>query len=166
MIAANFIGSSIVIATILLVQQCNGKGKIINMYVRPDNESNTTTCPGQPCESLDYYAGLTNYSNNTSFLFIPGLHTLSKSFKIKNVMNIQLFCMRQHNDKNEIASAEIQCKVTAGLIFENVQFLSIKNLDISSCGQKIASSTYNNARNHDLILVAVAFKNVVTLTMY
>ncbi len=109
------------------------------LYVRPDNGSNTT-CPRQPCETLDHYANV-SHLNNTKFIFMPGLHTLSKNFRIDSLMNIELNSM--NDSRNETEIAEIQCYKAAGFIFKNVNFLTIKNLNISACGQNISVSTYS-----------------------
>ncbi len=129
--------------------QNNEENKI--MYVRPDNGFNTTTCPGQPCESLDYYTGLTNYSNNTSFIFIPGLHALSKSFTFTNCRNIQLLGIKNTFSRNQTVSTEIQCNISAGFIFENVENLVIKNMKINLCILKLNNTqVYNTIFNESL----------------
>ncbi len=143
--------------------QNNEENKI--MYIRPDNGSNTT-CPGQPCEPLDYYAGLTNYSNNACFIFISGLHTLSKSFTITNGTNNQLLGVNDTFSRNQTVSTEIQCNTSAGFIFENVEYLIIKNLKIDVCGQVIPANIYNNTSIPLSMQTAVALKNIFILTMY
>ncbi len=141
----------------LLAHHCNGEDKIV--YVRPDNGSNTT-CPGQSCEPLDYYAGLTNYSNNTSFIFISGLHTLSKNFGIANLTNIQLISFKSTE------YAEIHCVTKAGLIFDSIKYLTVKNMKLSSCEQEIPANIYNNTNIPLSMQAAIALKNIFTLTMY
>ncbi len=128
------------------------------LYVRPDNGSNTT-CPRQPCETLDQYANV-SHLNNTQFIFMPGLHTLSKNFRIDFLMNIELNSM--NDSRNETGIAEIQCYKAAGFMFKNVKFLTIKNLQISACGQYIPVSTQNNLGHFQ---AAVALKDVTALTM-
>ncbi len=125
------------------------------LYVRPDNGLNTT-CPRQPCETLDHYANV-SHLNNTQFMFMPGLYTLSKNFRIESLMNIELNSMK--DSRNE---TEIQCYKAAGFMFKNVNFLTIKNLQISTCGQNIPVSTYNNLGHFQ---AAVALKDVTALTM-
>ena len=128
------------------------------LYVRPDNGLNTT-CPRQPCETLDHYANV-SHLNNTQFMFMRGLHTLSKNFRIDSLMNIELNSMKDSRNETEIV--KIQCYKAAGFMFKNVNFLTIKNLNISTCGQNIPVSTHNNLGHFQ---AAVALKDVTALTM-
>ena len=128
------------------------------LYVKPDNGSNTT-CPRQPCETLDYYANV-SHLNNTQFIFMPGLHTLSKNFCIDSLMNIELNSM--NDSRNKTGIAKIQCYEAAGFMFKNVNLLTIKNLQISACGQNIPVNTHNNLGHFQ---AAVALKDVTALTM-
>ncbi|XP_064406169.1 uncharacterized protein LOC135351157 [Halichondria panicea] len=156
---AIFILSATALAIVLLAHDCNGS----ILYVRPDNGSNTT-CPRKQCKTLDQYANVhVSHLNNTQFIFMPGLHTLSKNFRIDSLMNIELISMS--DSKNETEIAEIQCYKAAGFIFKNINFLTIKNLQISACGQIIPDSVYNNLESPLSFQAAVALKDVAALTM-
>ncbi|XP_064406412.1 uncharacterized protein LOC135351353 [Halichondria panicea] len=128
------------------------------LYVRSDNGLNTI-CPRQPCETLDHYANV-SHLNNTKFMFMPGLHTLSKNFRIDSLMNIELDSMKDSRNETEIV--KIQCYKAAGFMFKNVNFITIKNLQISACGQNIPVSTYSELGHFQ---AAVALKDVTALTM-
>ena len=125
------------------------------LYVRPDNGSNTT-CPRQPCKTLNQYANV-SHLNNTQFIFMPGLHTLSLSFQISNLVSITFSVAEK--------TAYIRCTVAAGFIFQNIDTLTIGNLTISSCGQKTSNKSFFSHFSLISFQVAVALKDVTALTM-
>ncbi len=110
----------------------------------------------QPCEILDQYANVTHL-NNTQFIFMPGLHTLSLSFQIANLVSITFSAAEK--------TAHIRCTVAAGFIFQNIDTLTIGNLTISSCGQKISGNTFFRHFSLLSFQAAVALKDVTALTM-
>ena len=126
------------------------------LYVRPDNGSNTT-CPRQPCKTLNQYANVSHLSN-TWFMFMPGLHTLSLNFQISDLVSITLFSAAEK-------TAHIHCTVAAGFIFQNIATLTIRNLTISSCGQKISDKSFFSHFSLISFQAAVALKDVTALTM-
>ena len=127
------------------------------VYIRPENTSNAT-CPGLPCETLDRYANV-SHVNNTQFVFLPGVHTLSKSFKLSNLQFIQLVSFN-----GLYPTPRVICNWTSfGFIFQNVNSLTVKNLNIVYCGQMIPKTVYNVSLP---VQAAVALKQVSTLTMY
>ena len=61
------------------------------LYVRPTDASNTS-CPSQPCLTLDQYisSSETYFKSNSWFLFIPGLHQVSASVIFRELKNVSL----------------------------------------------------------------------------
>ena len=136
------------------------------LYVRPDNGTNSS-CPGLPCETLDYYASV-SHCNNTQFILMPGLHTLSRNFTLSCLENITL----NGGDDSNITQytelgvvAEIYCNETVGFIFQYVRALMFKNLSISHCGRKIPHSIFNWSKELHPYQAAVVLKDLHTLAM-
>ena len=134
-------------------------------YIRPENPPNTT-CPGLPCETLDYYANV-SHVNNTQFIFLSGVHKLRTNFTLCNLLSIQLVGSdtEEHIYNSAYPTPQVHCNATssAGFIFQNVSSLTIKNLSIVYCGQMIPKTVYNVSLP---VQAAVAMKQVSTLTMH
>ena len=128
------------------------------LYVRPDNVTNSS-CPGLPCETLDYYANV-SHSNNTQFIIMPGLHRLSRTFSLSYLENITFIGMT--DPKNDTHIPEIHYSAMVGLLFEQVKILTISNLSISHFGQSVPDSLHCSG---ELCRAAVAIKTVYELKM-
>ena len=63
-------------------------------YVRPSSISNVT-CPDQPCLMLDDYAREKDhyFLNETSFIFLPGVHQLDLQLRLENISNVSLLTL-------------------------------------------------------------------------
>ena len=59
------------------------------LYVRPNA---TSVCPGEPCLTLDEYMEYndTYITSNTVFKLLPGQHNLTRSFVVRDVVNISI----------------------------------------------------------------------------
>ena len=59
------------------------------LYVKPTED---TTCPGEPCHTLDEYAQNASqyFISDTSVEFLPGTHNLSRPLNISGVNNLSL----------------------------------------------------------------------------
>ena len=59
-------------------------------YIRPT--ALTTSCPGQPCLTLNHFMNNTGYyiQSNTVLHFLPGKHILKRPLEIRNVNNVTL----------------------------------------------------------------------------
>ena len=59
-------------------------------YVKPDNYT-SQTCPGQPCLTLDQYAqqAATYFTTGSTFLFLPGNHTLWTTINLTNISDVE-----------------------------------------------------------------------------
>ena len=60
-------------------------------YVRP-TEPVDTTCPGQPCLTLNEYTNNTEYyiKSNTVFIFLPGKHHMDRPLEVIDMQNVTL----------------------------------------------------------------------------
>ena len=61
-------------------------------YIRPTALTTNTSCPGQPCLTLNHYMNNTSHyiQSNTVFNFLPGKHVLKRPLHINNVQNVTL----------------------------------------------------------------------------
>ena len=97
-------------------------------YVKP-SEAEQCSPHLQPCYTLQYYVNHSNFSSNSTFLFLKGLHTLHGIAEIRNVTNLALIGVGPEDSK-------IQCEGPAGLFFRQIIHgnLTISNLTFSNCG--------------------------------
>ena len=58
-------------------------------YVKP-SEAEQCSPHLQPCYTLQYYVNNSNFSSNSTFLFLKGLHILQGILEIRNVTNLAL----------------------------------------------------------------------------
>ena len=60
-------------------------------YVKP-TEPTVTTCPGQPCLTLNEYTNNTDYyiKSNTVFIFLPGKHHMDRPLEVIDKQNVTL----------------------------------------------------------------------------
>ena len=155
----------LLVASVHILQVCciSYVAKEVNTkYVRPDNETNSS-CPRLPCETLDYYASV-SHCNNTQFILMPGLHTLSTNFTLKYLNNIAFIGMRDEN-KTSLHQVNIWCNDTVGFVFEHIKHLNFENLNIFHCGKKVSNESFDCSKELYFCQAAVAFKTVHTLTM-
>ena len=61
-------------------------------YIRPTALTTSTSCPGQPCLTLNHYMNNTSHyiQSNTVLNFLPGKHVLKRPLHINNVQNVTL----------------------------------------------------------------------------
>ena len=61
-------------------------------YIRPTALTTNTSCPGQPCLTLNHYMNNTSHyiQSNTVLNFLPGKHVLKRPLHIKSVQNVTL----------------------------------------------------------------------------
>ena len=61
-------------------------------YIRPTALTTNTSCPGQPCLTLNHYMNNTSHyiQSNTVLNFLPGKHVLKRPLHINNVQNVTL----------------------------------------------------------------------------
>ena len=82
-------GSYLLLQVLLVViSQCESA----EYFIRPTALGNSTSCPGQPCLTLNQYMKNTSYyvQSNTVLNFLPGEHVLERPLQIRNVENVTL----------------------------------------------------------------------------
>ena len=83
----------------------------------------------QPCHTLQYYVNNSNFSSNSTFLFLKGSHILQGIAEIRNVTNLALIGVGP-------GESNIQCEGPPGLYLKQIIHgnLTISNLMFSNCG--------------------------------
>ena len=68
-------------------------------YVTPTEPTNTS-CPAQPCHTLNHYTNHSDhyFKSNTVFTFLPGTHLMNRPLEIRDVENISLEASDDNND--------------------------------------------------------------------
>ena len=75
-------------------------------YVRPA-DSPLSSCPGQPCLTLHEYVEIDNFTNGTTLQFLPGNHTLRRSFILVRISNITFEALFNHSATNIICKDDV-----------------------------------------------------------
>ena len=91
-------------------------------YVRPSG-SPSYDCPGQPCFTLHQYIieQTTRYfTNGSTFIFLPGNHTLQIAARISSVSNVTL---RGESGVAILLGTEISCTYITNLVIFRLKFL-------------------------------------------
>ena len=80
-------------------------------YVTPTEPTNTS-CPAQPCLTLNYYTNHSDryFKSNTVFKFLPGTHLMNRSLEIRDVENISLETSDDNSDMYSQLVAQFSCQ--------------------------------------------------------
>ncbi len=112
-------------------------------YVMPDNTS-ASSCPDQPCLTLNLYAEQSSvyFTTGATFVFLSGNHSLQSSISLNSVSNITLRGT-EHN-----SSATISCTVKYLVTCRNVNNLNIQWLtfNLTEQNQTAVFWTFNSRR--------------------
>ena len=121
-------------------------------FVKPTNEANNNSCPGQPCLTLAQYINNTEHyfkSNNHSlFWFLSGEHHISSPMIITGAYNVTL--MGYNNQLPLVVFTPVNyCGCTLNFPIYNVcsecsiiQFINVSMINIH--GLSVQGSTYND----------------------
>ena len=84
--------SSYLLLLVLFVPAVISLCESAEYYIRPTALTTNTSCPGQPCLTLNQYMNNTSHyiQSNTVLNFLPGKHVLKRPLHINNVQNITL----------------------------------------------------------------------------
>jgi len=120
-------------AVILLLCCLSDVHGITEYYVKP-TELDNTSCPGEPCHTLNYFASNTqNTWSNTVVRFLPGNHSLSHSLYISRKSNLHLTTFHPVTSTHNL-SVNIHCPSMANFHFYNVLNITIDGLGFYNCG--------------------------------
>ena len=119
-VAANMFFLSFQHLVVIVVALVSNSNSDIH-YVRPA-DSPVSSCPGQPCLTLHEYVEVDNFTNGTTLQFLPGNHTLQRSFRLVHISNVTLEPTFNHSVTNII------CKDICTIQFEKVAHLYIIGL--------------------------------------
>ena len=124
---------SLIVALITITAvDCSNDERWSVYYVKP-SEAEQCSLHRQPCHTLQYYVNNSNFSSNSTFLLLKGVHTLHSIAEIRNVTNLALIGVGSEDSK-------VQCEGPAGLFFRQMIHgnLTISNLTFSNCGAESA----------------------------
>ena len=108
-------------------------------------------CPGSQseCQPLTYYISEYNFTDDSSFIFLPGIHYLNEThvFSVSNVSNLTLVGYSNSSSglTYHVPVATVQCMgEQTGFLFQDITNLSVISLRFRDCGF-IESGKYSNA---------------------
>ena len=89
-----------------VISQCGAT----EYYVRPTEPTNTS-CPGQPCLTLNQYINNSSHyiQSNVVFTFLPGKHVIENMLHIRNVENVTLKRISYESGENPQLIAQFSC---------------------------------------------------------
>ena len=97
---------SLLLLLATVISQCGAT----EYYVRPTEPTNTS-CPGQPCLTLNQY--IENSSSyilsNVMFKFLPGKHVIKRPLEIRNIQNVTLKGISNTSDEYPQIVAQFSC---------------------------------------------------------
>ena len=117
-------------------------------YVRPA-DSPLSSCPGQPCLTLHEYVEIDNFTNGTTLQFLPGNHTIQRSFRLEHISNVTFESEFSHSVTNIIYKddATIYCHMVTHLHIIGLSFILSQGYNgpgliwISNCESVFISDT-------------------------
>ena len=125
--------------------------------VKPDDVENCTQCTGE-CSTLMEYAENGSFtSNDTTFFFLPGNHSLQKEVIAKNVSNLKLAGVDTTTDR--LAKVRCNRSLSAGFAFLNVINLTVERLHIHEC------TVQNGSYSHALFLYRITHLTINSVTI-
>ena len=135
------------------------------LFVKPTND---TSCPQQPCHTLEHYAQSWQFylTSNTVVQFLPGEHVLEGDWNVlsvENVSNLTLIgsdIVVYNNSPLSIpvAASRVICRRGNTLFgFSNVSELFIARLTFSECGGEMVTLILSEVTN--LVFDSVTIQN-------
>ena len=93
-------------------------------YVTP-TEPTDTSCPAQPCHTLNYYTNHSDryFKSNTVFKFLPGTHLMNRLLEIRDVENISLEASDDNSDMYPQLVAQFTCQYGADTACIQIKYL-------------------------------------------
>ena len=95
--------------------------------------SNTPPCPAEPCHTLSEYVqqAYMYFTSNSTFMFLPGNHTLENGLLVRGVTRLALL---GDSSVSETATTQITCTRAVSLAFIGIDEVQISGLAFISCG--------------------------------
>ncbi len=90
-------------------------------YVKPNNSS---SCPGQPCLTLDQYAsqGTRYFATGTTFLFLAGNHSGNRTVFLESISDV-IFRGIETNSDVTVLKAYISCNNVTNFTIQGMVFV-------------------------------------------
>ena len=149
---------AVILGVLIVCSSLLTAGSVPHSYcVKPDSSVGSV----DQCKTLQEYTsnGSEYFTNNTSFLFLPGIHALS-SISLHNVSNMVFKADMEPGG----GTVTIHCNNSdsGGLIFKNACNVTIANLSFLSCGQPLPKAVQ---RQGETSQTALAFFEVTNLLL-
>ena len=124
--------------TMLVIGMKGGRPGVMFCVKPEEMEKCLDPCKAHTCHSLMYYVNHSNFTtDNATFLFLTGEHSLYKSVYVVNVTNLTLT-----GEEENSLNTTVQCKkytskssIHAGFYFINITNLKIKKLRLFKCSK-------------------------------
>ena len=100
-------------------------------YVKPNNYT-SLICPGQPCLTLDQYTQqtATYFSTGSTFLFLPGNHTLQTIIELKDISDVVFRGTVKHSSDITIIHGNGDIISCAGVVNLTINGLTLKKINL------------------------------------
>ena len=136
---------------LLILPLCSSRNVF---YVTPTPD---TPCPAEPCHTLAEYVDHAEeyFISSTTFSFLPGNHTLTESFSIKDVTDLTLTAYILSRP----VPSKIICSQPASISFTNVSELWILSLGFISCGDGDSNAAVSLDSVNGSLIVLCEFQN-------
>ena len=150
-------------------------------YVRPTEPTNTS-CPAQPCLTLNQYVNDSDhyFQSNTVFKFLPGTHHMDRPVTIGNVHNMSL---ENFSKDYPHLVAQFSCKTKAhdcsgiaAVLLQDVQNITFKGINVTIQTPNVSgilfvsvshinvdSTTTYSLNNHNCVGIAIYGANSVNI---
>ena len=127
-------------AVILVLFCLSNVHGITEYYVKPTERDNTS-CPGEPCHTLNYFASnMHNKWSGAVVRFLPGNHSLNRSLYISSSSNLHLTSFDPVTSIQNLI-VNIHCPSTANFHFYNVSNITVVGLCFYNCGRSEPPAT-------------------------
>ena len=127
-------------------------------FVKPTDEANNMSCPGQPCLTLAQYINSTNdyfkSNNNSVFWFLSGKHNISSPVVITGAHNVTLESYDGVNYQHPLVvfTQANYCRCTLNISIYSMcsecsifQFINVSKVAIN--GLSVQGSPYNESES-------------------
>ena len=127
---------------IILLLYCLSDVHGITEYYVKQRKLDNTSCPGEPCHTLNYFASNThNAWSDVVVRFLPGNHSLNWSLYISSNSNLHLITFHPVTSIQDL-SVNIHCSSNANFHFYNISNLTIDGLSFYNCGSNNQGTLY------------------------
>ena len=154
--------SNIMLSESVTVAPHNMEGQSKTYYVQP---SSSSSCPTEPCFTIQQLANSTNNLKNSSIelIFLPGKHALNLELSIIGINTVSM-----HSNITNYFSGEtvvINCNHSGKFKFKKVQAVSVINLTFIGCNGSKAMGVHQFVIEDSSFIGGAALEFILTSAM-